>query len=65
VAEVGSWLTPPSLAGALFVALARFLFAVGFTVDGDDLSVVDEAIDQRDDAGGVPEYSKLPLTSKG
>ena len=56
------WVTAcaPTLAGALFVALARFLGAVGFAVDGDDLGVVGEAIHQRDDAGGVREHF-LPL----
>ena len=33
----------------------RFLEAVAFALDGEDLGVVDEAIDQGDDAGGVGE----------
>jgi hypothetical protein len=30
-----------------------FLEAVGFPIDGEDLGVVDEPVDQGDDAGGV------------
>ena len=44
-----------ALAGALLGALTRFLEAVGFAVDGQDFGVVDEAIDERDDTGGVGE----------
>jgi hypothetical protein len=33
----------------------RFLEAVGFAFDGEDLGIVDEAVDQGDDAGGVGE----------
>ena len=32
------------------------LEAVGLAVDGDDLGIVHQAIDQRDDAGGVGEH---------
>src|SRR4051812_50070825 len=53
--SVRSWLGAAALAGALLGAFARLLEAVGIPVDGDDLGVVDEAIDQRDDACGVGE----------
>jgi hypothetical protein len=26
---------------------------IGFALDGEDLGVVDQAVDQRDDAGGI------------
>ncbi len=42
-------------AGALLGAFLGLLEAVGFALDGDDLGVVDEAVDQGDDAGGVGE----------
>ncbi len=38
-----------------FRLLFGFLEAVGLALDGDDFGVVDEAIDQGDDAGGVGE----------
>jgi hypothetical protein len=41
------------LAGALLGSFAGLLEAIGFALDGEDLGVVDQAIDQRDDAGGV------------
>jgi hypothetical protein len=41
------------LAGALVGSFVRLLEAVGFAFDGEDLGVVDEAIDQGDHAGGV------------
>src|SRR4051812_26011006 len=53
--SVRSWLGAAALAGALLGAFARLLEAVGIPLDGDDLGVVDEAIDQGDDAGGVGE----------
>src|SRR5208337_905476 len=34
-------------------AVAGFLEPIGFALDGDDLGVVHQAVDQRDDAGGV------------
>ena len=40
---------------ALVAAFLGLLEAVGFALDGDDLGVVDEAVDQGDDAGGVGE----------
>jgi hypothetical protein len=33
--------------------------AVGFPVDGEDFGVMDEAVDQGDDAGGVWEHVAL------
>ena len=49
-------LTPAAaLCAALLLALFGLLAAVGIAVDGDDLGVVDEAVDQGDDAGGVGE----------
>ncbi len=36
-------------------ALVGFLEAGGIPFDGDDLAVVDETVDQADDAGGVRE----------
>ena len=42
-----------ALAFALLGALAGFLEAIGFALDGDDLGVVDQPIDQGDDSGGV------------
>ncbi len=53
---VVSWSASAALAGPLFVALAGFLDAVGFAFDGDDLGIVGQAVDQRDDAGGVGEH---------
>src|SRR3954453_4788350 len=44
-----------ALSGALVGAFAGFLEPVGFAFDGDDLGVVDEPVDQRDDAGGIGE----------
>jgi hypothetical protein len=41
------------LALALRGALAGFLEAIGFALDGDNLGVVDQPIDQGDDTGGV------------
>ena len=38
---------------ALLGSLLGFLEAVGVAVDGEDFGVVDEAVDQGDDAGGV------------
>ena len=39
----------------MFGSFAGFLEAVGLAFDGQDLGIVDEAIDQGDDAGGVGE----------
>ena len=44
-----------ALGVALLLAFLGFLAAPGLAVDGDDLGVVDEAVDQGDDAGGVGE----------
>ena len=38
---------------ALLGAFLRLLEAIGFALDGEDLGVVDQAIDHGDDAGGV------------
>jgi hypothetical protein len=35
---------------ALLGAVMSFFEAIGVTFDGDDLGIVDEAVDQRDDA---------------
>lgn len=35
--------------------LAGLFVAIGFALEGDDLGVMDETIDERDDAGGVGE----------
>src|SRR3954468_22922875 len=43
-------------ARTLLSAFAGFLEPVGLALDGDDLRIVDEAIDQRDDAGGAGEH---------
>ena len=51
-----SWLGFAALARALLGAFAGLLEAIGLAVDGDDLGVVDEAVDQRNDAGGVGEH---------
>ena len=47
----GSSLAGAAAAVAQFGALLGFLEAIGVGLDGDDLGVVDEAVDQRDDAG--------------
>ena len=41
--------------GALLGALGGLFEAIGLAVDGDDLGIVDEAVDHGDDAGGVGE----------
>ena len=41
------------LGAALLLALFGLLAAIGIAVDGDDLGVVNEAVDERDEAGGV------------
>ena len=46
---------PAALGAALLLAFLGLLAAPGLAVDGDDLGVVDEAVDQGDDAGGVGE----------
>ena len=44
-------------AGGSVVRYGRgFLEAIGFAFDGDDFGVVQETVDQRDDAGGVGEH---------
>nr|WP_263398596.1 hypothetical protein [Pseudomonas alloputida] len=40
----------------MFGAFARLLEPIRFAFDGDDLGVVDQAVDQRDDAGRVGEH---------
>ena len=42
-----------ALGAALLLALFGLLAAIGIAVDGDDLGVVNEAVDERDEAGGV------------
>ena len=44
-----------ALGAACLLAFLGLLAAPGIAVDGDDLGVVDEAVDQGDDAGGVGE----------
>jgi hypothetical protein len=39
----------------LLAAFLGLLEAVGLALDSDDLGVVDEAVDQGDDAGGIGE----------
>src|SRR5271163_168628 len=51
-----SWLGSAAAARALLSAFTGLLQAIGLAFDGDDLGVVDEAVDQRDDAGGVWEH---------
>jgi len=46
----------PALAGAFVSPLASFLQAVRFAFDRDDLGQMHEAIDERDDTGGVREH---------
>ncbi len=50
-----SWLGSAALARALLGAFAGLLEPVGLALDGDDLGVVHEAVDQRNDAGSVGE----------
>ena len=38
------------------IAVFSLLETVGIAVDGDDVGVVDEAVDERDDAGGAGEH---------
>src|ERR1700690_2713169 len=51
-----SWPGAAALADTPFGALLCLLEAIGFAIDGDDFGVVDETINQRDDACGVGEY---------
>ena len=44
---------PAAFGAALLLAFLGFLAAVGVAVDGDDLGVVDEPVDEGDKAGGV------------
>ena len=37
-------------------AVVGFLDPIGFAFDGDDLGVVHQTVDQRDDTGGVGEH---------
>ena len=41
------------MASTLLGSFLGLLEAIGFALDGEDLGVVDQAIDQGDDAGGV------------
>lgn len=52
-------MSPPGLAWflrAVLGALARFLQAIGLAFEWHDLGVVDQPVDQRDDAGRVAEH---------
>ena len=49
----GSSFGAVSLPCPLFGAFARFLQTIGLAFDGDDLGVVDQAIDERDHASSV------------
>jgi hypothetical protein len=40
----------------LLGAVVGFFEAIGLTLDGDDLGIVDKTVDQRDDTGGIGEY---------
>jgi hypothetical protein len=51
VREFGGGSSTPLL--ALLGAFFGLLEAIGVALDGDDFGMVDEAIDQGDDAGGV------------
>ena len=51
----------PALCAALLLAFLGLLAAIGIAVDGDDLCVVDEAVDQRHDAGGGGEGIPIRL----
>ena len=46
---------PPPLGGVLGRAFLGLLEAVGVALDRDDLGVVEQAIDEGDDAGGAGE----------
>src|SRR3954468_15845743 len=48
----GLGLAGAAAAGAEFAALLGFFEPVGIGLNGDDLGIMDEAVDQRDDAGG-------------
>ena len=50
-----SRLGPPAVSGTLFSAFGCLFEPIGFGVDGDDLGMMDEAINERGDAGGVRE----------
>jgi len=52
LAGLGAWVARLE---ALFATLFGLLEAIGLALDGDDLRVVDEAVDQGDDTGGVGE----------
>src|SRR3954447_10528770 len=53
VARQGSGLRTAALAGAPLGALASLLGAIGLALNGDDLGVVEQTVDQGDDAGGA------------
>ena len=44
--------------GALSAALAGLLEPIGVTLDSDDLGVVHQAVDQRDEPGGIGKDSR-------
>lgn len=56
VGDCGSWLALSALTCALFIALTCFFDTVGLAIDGDDLGIVGQAVDQGDDAGGIGEH---------
>ena len=45
----------PAPSQALLLSLPGLLPAIGIAINDDELGVVDEAVDQGDEAGGVPE----------
>src|SRR5215470_17611671 len=52
----GSWLGPPPLGSPGCSALFRLLVPVGLAIESVDLGMMDEAIDEGDDAGSVGEH---------
>src|SRR5271170_6123388 len=55
-AATRSWLGSAPLPRTLLGAVMSFLEAIRVAFDGDDFGVVNEAVNQRDDAGGVGEH---------
>src|SRR5215470_16414336 len=52
----GSWLGPPPLGSPGCSALFRLLVPVGLAIESVDLGMMNEAIDEGDDAGSVGEH---------
>ena len=63
--RLGHGLGFAALACTLLGAFAGLLEPVGLAFDGDDLGVVDEVVDQRNDAGDVAKHLKLPQWRTG